>query len=103
MYHALVRIAGHWTSFGLHLPSSQWSEVFQTLKRAYGEKNVKPTFWVSEDRLDDVYAVRTRADLEVRLANQAQRLWDLNQLKDAGDDGKLNLSRGIGLLRQLTR
>jgi hypothetical protein len=99
MYHALVRINGVWVSFGLHIPSDQWTNVFHSLQRAYGAENVAHPFWAFDERLDDVYALHAKATSDIRLANEVQRQWDAGGLRDASDGGNFNVSRGIRLLR----
>lgn len=100
MYHALVRINGVWVSFGLHIPSSQWSNVFQSLQRAYGAENVATPFWAFDEQLGDVYALHAKAESDVLLADEAQRRWDTGRFSDANDGERFNLSRGIRLLRE---
>jgi uncharacterized protein (DUF2235 family) len=101
MNHALVCINGVWVSFGLHIPSPQWTNVFQSLQRAYGAKNVCYLFWAPAAQIDEVADVRTRLESEIHLANMAQRQWEAGELKDVVDeDGNLHVSRGIAALRQ---
>lgn len=101
MYHALVCINGVWISFGLHIPSPQWTNVFHSLQRAYGVKNVCYLFLTPDDPMDEVADVRTRMESEIHLANLAQRRWDVGGLIAAADeDGNLHLSKGIEVLRQ---
>lgn len=101
MYHALVYIDGEWVSYGLHIPSFQWTSVFHSLQRDYGVKNVCCMFWAPTDPMDEVADVRTRLESEIHLANMAQRQWDAGGFKDVVDEnGNLHLSRAIAVLRQ---
>jgi len=71
MYHALVRKDGKWVSFGIHIPSPQWTDIFHTLQRAYGEDNVSYTFWGEDASFKDGTEIAQRAAHEVQLANAA--------------------------------
>lgn len=70
MYHALVCRNGRWISYGVHVPSSQWSDFFRTLGLLYGEENVSYSFWEVDDALDKVSNVRARIEFEISSANQ---------------------------------
>lgn len=99
MYHALVRKDGVWVSFGLHVPSPQWTNIFHTLQRAFGHDNVACTFWKESDTsFKDGVEIAAHAKREVHLANVAQTQWERGQLVEAADEGRLNLARGISLL-----
>lgn len=103
MYHGLVRIDGEWVSFGIHIPSPRWTSVFQAQQCTYGHANVRYVFWSPDDQLSGVADVRSRAESDVQLANEAQRQWDAGELRDADDgDNQFNLARGVRLLRQVT-
>lgn len=71
MYHALVRQDEVWTSFGIHVPSSRWSDIYNTLRRAFGEDNVKSVFWEVEDTLANVSTIAQRIGKDLIHANQA--------------------------------
>lgn len=98
MNHALVRKDGEWVSFGLHVSSPQWSDIFKTLKRAFGEENVRYTWWGIDTPALDGYEIAQKLKAEVIYANNAQMRWDRGQLKEADDHGRLNLARGIDIL-----
>lgn len=100
MYHALVRTkAGHWVSYGIHCPSTQWTEFFQTLVRAYGEQSVGSLFWNPDDDAMDPYAMRQRAETEVDTANQAQRQQDAGRLPTEEDGKPVGIARLVASLR----
>ena len=99
MNHALVRKDGQWVSFGLHVSSPQWSDVFRTLKRAFGEDNVRYIWWGADTPPLDGHQIAQRLQAEVIYANAAQEQWDRGQLKEAADDdGRLSLSQAINIL-----
>lgn len=103
MYHALVRIDGEWRSFGLHIPSEQWTRVFQSLQHLYGARNVAYLFWRPSNFIGDAGNVRDRASEDVRLANRAQEGWNEGQHRELSEvGGPLNLSATIIKLRELT-
>ena len=96
MYHALVRLNGRWTSFGLHVPSNQWSDFFNTLKRAYGEEATAYTFWEPTEELGNGFDLRRRVDQEIQYANAVQESRDNGTLPTHDEQGYLlSLAYGI--------
>jgi hypothetical protein len=101
MYHALVCENGDWVSFGLHVPSNQWTHVFQSLQNTYGHQNVTYVFWRPEDQLVNGDTVRLRMERDVQLADCAQSEWDRGNLHDMCDEnGRFNISGAIVKLRK---
>jgi hypothetical protein len=97
MYHALVRVDGQWTSFGLHVPLQEWTTVLVRLQRAHGKENVAHVVWNQAVELRGVHDVEALTRAEVRLANRAQQQWDHSQVANGG---QLDLARAIEQLRQ---
>jgi hypothetical protein len=96
MYHALVRIDGRWTSFGLHNASNHWSNIFNTLKRAYGEDNVAYTHWAGNKEVKNIDILRRHLLIEVDDANVVQEGRDSGRLPTLDEDSHpLSLAYGI--------
>jgi hypothetical protein len=99
MYHALVRIDGRWTSFGLHNPSNHWTNIFKTLEGAYGEDNVAYTHWAGDKEVKDIEILRRQLLKEVADANAVQEGRDSGRLPVLDEDHRpLSLAYGIAHL-----
>ncbi|HYG84494.1 MAG TPA: hypothetical protein VD907_06490 [Verrucomicrobiae bacterium] len=97
MYHALVRRGDEWVSFGVHVPSTQWTAAFSTLQAVFGADSTAYTYLSDASVVQNMAALKDWMEEDVKLANQVQAGFDSGQVIDQSNNNPL--AHGISQLR----